>query len=110
MSQRVILLQPIWLSSRATKVACFSGSPKSGPAAEILHHAHLCRRASRVFLGRAAELEQAASYLASPPNRRPFLVVGQSGAGKTAFLSKLYSSGKLAEHVVKRTEIFSKNI
>jgi hypothetical protein len=89
------------VSTEFLQVPCFSGSPKSGPAAEILHHAHLCRRAARVFLGRAAELEQAASYLASPANRRPFLVVGQSGAGKTAFLSKLYSSGKLAEHFAK---------
>jgi hypothetical protein len=102
MSHRLIFLYPPKkLSTYFPKMRCSSGSPKSGPAAEILHHAHLCRRAARVFLGRAAELEQAASYLASPANRRPFLVVGQSGAGKTAFLSKLYSSGKLAKHAVK---------
>ncbi len=98
------------VTKQSNKRACFSGSPKSGPAAEILHHAHLCRRAARVFLGRAAELEQAASYLASPPNRRPFLVVGQSGAGKTAFLSKLYSSGKIAEHFCQKNRVIYNNI
>jgi hypothetical protein len=75
-----------------------SGSPKGGLAAEILHHSHLCRRAARHFLGRTRELELAVSYLASPGNRTPFLVYGESGAGKTAFLSKLYTSGISSPH------------
>jgi hypothetical protein len=75
--------------------AAYLGSPKGGLAAEILHHSHLCRRSARLFLGREAELGHALSYLASPENRGPFLVYGQSGAGKTAFLSKLCTLGMI---------------
>lgn len=57
---------------------------------EIISHLHLCRRSNYLFLGRETEISVLQRYL-SGSSRDPFLVFGEPGAGKTAFISRVYA-------------------
>ena len=62
-------------------------------AKEIQKHMDLCAEQSNNFLGRENDLYRIKVYLTGSL-RRSFVVHGQVGSGKTAFLSKIATSAK----------------
>ena len=62
-------------------------SPQGKIVTELLQHLHSCKSNCDVFYGREEELEKLKEYITGP-SRKPFVLYGNGGSGKSALLSK----------------------
>lgn len=59
---------------------------------EILHHLHFCKEKCANFRGQNDILKQICVYLQNSKNRKPLVIHGKSGHGKTSLLAMAFNS------------------